>query len=62
MQMYTDLLYVVAQLNLSSKLELPKNLMDIRVTVGVSDMSKITCSGEISKDGLAVTWNHPFLL
>ena len=62
MQMYTDLLYVVAQLNLSSKLELPKNLMDIRVTVGVGDMSKITCSGEISKDGLVVTWNHPFLL
>ena len=35
---------------------------DIRVTVGVGDVTKMTCPGELSKDGLMVTWNHPFLL
>ena len=50
--------FVVARLTISSRL--PKQ--DIRVTIGVGDVSKITCSGELSEDGLAVTWNHPFLL
>ena len=35
---------------------------DIHVTVAVGDVSKITCPGEQSRDGLIVTWNHPFLL
>ena len=49
---------VVSQLTLSS----PLTEEDIRVTVGIDDVSKITCSGEPSEDGLTVTWNHPFLL
>ena len=50
--------YVVTRLTLSSRL--PKQ--DIRVTVHVGDVSKITCSGKLSEGGLTVTWNHPFLL
>ena len=50
--------YVVGQLTLSSCLA----KQDIRVTVCVEEVSKITCSGNLSEDGLTITWNHPFLL
>ena len=56
---YPHFLFVVDQLTLSSPLLIDQ---DICVTVCVGDMSKITCPGDISKDGLTVTWNHPFLL
>ena len=55
--MYSPL-YVVGQLTISSCL--PKE--DFHVTVCVGDVSKITCSGDLSEDGLTVIWNHPFLL
>ena len=51
-------LYKVNQLTLPSQLAKE----DIRVTICVNKVSKITCSGEISEDGLTVLWNHPFLL
>ena len=50
--------YIVDQLTVSSCL--PEE--DFRVTVCIGDMSKITCSGDLSEDGLTVTWSHPFLL
>ena len=53
-----SLLYIVARLSLSSPL--PKQ--DVRVTIRVGDVSKLTCSGQLSEDDLTVTWNHPFLL
>ena len=40
----------------------PLSKQNIHVTVGIDDVSKITCSGEQSRDGHTVTWNHPFLL
>ena len=52
------ILHVVSQLTSSS----PLLKEDIRVTVGIDDVSKITCSGKLSEDGLTVTWGHPFLL
>ena len=59
MHVLNSFLYIVGQLTLSSPLSTEQ---DIHVTVGVGDTSKITCSGDISEDGLAVTWNHPSLL
>ena len=56
--MRTHTFDIVGQLTVSFRL--PKH--DIRVTVGVGDVSKITCSGQLSEDGQTVTWNHPFLL
>ena len=50
--------FTVGQLTLSPYL----TEQDIRVTVCIGEVSKITCSGLISMDGLTVTWNHPFLL
>jgi len=47
----------VGQLTHSSQL----SKAHIHVTVCVGDVSKTTCSGELSEDGLTVTWNHPFL-
>ena len=58
--MSAHLFDVVARLALSSKFL--ESLTDIRVTVRVDDVSKITCSGELLEDDLTVTWNHPFLL
>ena len=50
--------YVVGELILSSCLV----KQDICVTISIGDVSKITCAGNLSEDGLTVTWNHPFLL
>ena len=50
--------FIVSQLTVSS----PLGNENICVTVGISDIFKITCSGDLSEDGLTVTWNHPFLL
>ena len=50
--------YVVGRLASSSCI--PQE--DICVTICVGEVSKITCSGNPSEDGLIVTWNHPFLL
>ena len=50
--------FIVGKLDVSS----PLTKEDICVTVGINDISKITCPGDLSEDGLTVTWNHPFLL
>ena len=55
---HSHLCDIVGQLTLSSQLLKE----DICVTVTVDNVSKITCCGELSKDCLTVTWNHPFLL
>ncbi|KAG9312064.1 hypothetical protein JVU11DRAFT_7345 [Chiua virens] len=54
---------VTFQINVD-RLTLSKQLSerDIRVTIRVGEVSKITCSGKLSEDQLTITWNHPFLL
>ncbi|KAG9312088.1 hypothetical protein JVU11DRAFT_7372 [Chiua virens] len=47
----------VNQLTLSTQL----NAKDFRITIGVGELSKITCAGQQSKDRPVITWNHPFL-